>query len=299
MKQIAGQAMGGSWVLMTQSTLPDALLASVVQRELDAVNTCMSPWLDDSEMNRISAAPVGTSFEVSSPLADVINFALELETQTDGALNLSLGGEVSQTGFGPAERSCRNGRLVLVGRTLIKHGPMQLDLCAVAKGYAIDRATAALITAGTDNFLLNVSGDIKVNGTKQDGTPWQIALELPIPDQQVVYKTVEIAGAIATSGTYRCQRDSGKINHLIDGRSRQIVSHGLISVTVHSDTAMHADGWATALAVLGPIYGPRKAKQLKLSAVFMCETDGGFNEQTVGIWVEKPMLHLKNKPTAP
>ncbi len=283
-KQIAGEAMGGAWVLMTASTLPAARLAALVQGEFDAVDACMSPWRADSEMNRISAAPPGRWLEVSRPLADVIALTLELERQTGGALGPSLGGEVSAAGFGPAGRPCGAGRLELEGRSLRKSAATGLDLCAVAKGYAIDRAGAALIAAGVGDFLLNASGDLLARGTHPEGRPWTVAVELPVPQKSVVYRHMPVQGALATSGTYRNQRDNGRRSHLIDGRSRAVVEHGLIGVSVLAETAALADGWATALAVLGPHDGPAKARELGLTALFLSQAEGGFIERAVGDW---------------
>ena len=67
-----------------------------------------------------------------------------------------------------------------------------------------------------------------------------------------------------------------RYSHIIDARSGSPVSHGLASVTVVADSAMLADGWATALMVLGPQDGMKIADQLGLASFFIVRDGGEF-----------------------
>lgn len=266
--------MGGAWLLLSDGRLPDAALAALVQRELDAVEAAMSPWRSESELNRVSAAPWDEPVAISAPLAHVLNFALYLQDISGGAFDPSMGGEVSQAGFGPARRPIARGAVRLNKQVLTRSAPVTLDLCAVAKGYGVDRVATALRQSGVMNFLLNVSGDLLAHGCAPDGTPWRVAVELPVPDRQVIFRKIPLNGALATSGTYRNRR--GRVSHLMDGTKSAPVDHGLISVTVQAETAMQADGWATTLAILGPERGPALARQYCVSSIFVHEGADGF-----------------------
>jgi thiamine biosynthesis lipoprotein len=74
---------------------------------------------------------------------------------------------------------------------------------------------------------------------------------------------------MATSGTYRHNKNHGKQSHLLDPRTLQPVEHDLVSVTVLHDSCALADGYATALMVLGPERGPEIAKRLNLRALWI------------------------------
>ncbi len=284
LKTFGGQAMGGDWFVTAKSSLSEEFLTNLVQRELDAVNTSMSPWLIDSELNLISKAPVDAPILLSHSMTEVLSCALALEYESGGALSPTLGRGIGNTGLGFAGRQSGKGSIELNGRYLQKTGPIELDLCAVAKGYAVDCAAQALQNAGIFNFLINAAGDMYTSGAPSETTQWRVALELPVPNKQVILRQVTAEGAIATSGTYRKQAENCGEGHLIDGRNGQTINHGLISVSVRHETAMLADGWATALAVLGPEDGMRLAYERSLPAIFISQIDTGFKEQVTGVW---------------
>ena len=56
------------------------------------------------------------------------------------------------------------------------------------------------------------------------------------------------------------------------------MEYALLSVTVIDADPLLADGWATALMVLGPVEGPQLAEQLGLAAFFVSRGD---NEKAV------------------
>ena len=70
--------------------------------------------------------------------------------------------------------------ITLDGNTATLPTGAQLDLGAVAKGYAGDRAAELLKDAGVTSALLNLgSSTIRAIGSKPDGSPWRIALQDP------------------------------------------------------------------------------------------------------------------------
>lgn len=274
--------MGGAWVLLSDGALPDGVAIALVQRELDAINLAMSPWRDDSELVQISQTPFSVPITLSPAMADVLGFALTLQSLSEGVFDPSVGGEVSGTGFGAQDKPIARGAMRLDGRVLTRSAPVTLDLCAVAKGYAVDRAANALRRSGVTNFLLNVTGDMMADGHAPDGAPWRVAVELPVPDKQVIFRKLSLNGALATSGTYRNQRQKGRMSHLIDGTTGLTADHGLIAVSVRAKQAMLADGWATTLALLGVERGSALARAQGISALFVNEAPDGFNVCSVG-----------------
>jgi len=75
----------------------------------------------------------------------------------------------------------------------------------------------------------------------------------------------------ATSGSYRERReaDGETAHHLIDPRSGQPAQHRAVSVTVVHTSAARADALATALMILGPEAGRRKAEALGVNAFWV------------------------------
>ena len=86
--------------------------------------------------------------------------------------------------------------------------------------------------------------------------------------------------AIATSGDYRNFFESGeqRFSHTIDPRTGRPITHALVSVSVVSAEAMHADAMATALLVMGPQDGYALARDMGLAAYFITRNETGFSE---------------------
>ena len=56
---------------------------------------------------------------------------------------------------------------------------------------------------------------------------------------------------------------------MLDARTGKPITHDLVSVSVVNDSAFAADGWDTALLILGPVDGRALAERLKLDAMFL------------------------------
>jgi thiamine biosynthesis lipoprotein ApbE len=56
---------------------------------------------------------------------------------------------------------------------------LTLDLCGIAKGYALDRIIEALPAVGVDSVMFELGGEIRTLGRHPDGRAWQIGIERP------------------------------------------------------------------------------------------------------------------------
>lgn len=123
-------------------------------------------------------------------------------------------------------------------------GPDTLDLGAIAKGFAVDRASEAARN-GVD-ALIDLGGNLKaVRGD------WTTGVKNPNGAGVAAVVTLRAGEALATSATYF------RGAHIFDGRTGGAVSNGVASVTVLCPSAMWADGLSTTLFVLGPEEGAR------------------------------------------
>ena len=130
-----------------------------------------------------------------------------------------------------------------------------LDLGALAKGYAVDKA-AAILTGNKKiaGALVNAGGNIKAVGTKPDGKPWRIALQHPRKSDDFL-GVIKLAPqeAVATSGDYQRYYEAGgqRFHHLLDPQTGLPARHA-IAVTVVAPSALTADFYSTLLFVLPP-----------------------------------------------
>jgi thiamine biosynthesis lipoprotein len=127
-----------------------------------------------------------------------------------------------------------------------------------------------------------VGGELRLKGYNGTGMPWKIAIERPSPGMRDIHSIIQVENkGVATSGDYRnyFEKDGQRYSHTIDPRTGRPIDHRLASITVISDTSMHADAMATALMVAGPDEGGRLAQEQKLAAYFITKTADGFTER--------------------
>ena len=89
----------------------------------------------------------------------------------------------------------------------------------------MDRAAAVLASAGVEQALVNLGGDVRVIGSHADGVPWQIGIREPRPPENApdqCFATIPVThGAIATSGDYErfIEVDSKRYCHVLNPRT--------------------------------------------------------------------------------
>jgi len=149
-----------------------------------------------------------------------------------GAFDISLGPIINAWGFGPGEQqnldSARVDSLLqyvgmekvrLEGETLIKSHPgVQLNVNAIAQGYAVDVVAAYLEDLGCRNYMVEIGGEIRTSGMNEKGNFWRIGVDRPefgnmIPGQQLQVIISMHNRSLATSGNYRkfYEKDGMKI----------------------------------------------------------------------------------------
>ncbi len=272
-----GETMGTSWSL--QAVSPPAAIVHGVEAAFDLVVGQMSQWEAGSDLSRFNRARPGIWREVPGDLAHVVGAALEIARASGGAFDAGLGRLTEAWGFGsagPVDRAppptgasaARTIDFDPATRRIRRGEGAALDLSGIAKGYAVDLAADWLLDMGVRHFLLEVGGELRGEGIRPDGQPWWVDVEIPPTSSIAPWRIALHDLSVATSGNYRrsFRADGQHYSHSFDpGTGRPIVS-GVASVTVLHRSCMMADGWATALTVLGPEAAMSLADERKLAA---------------------------------
>jgi thiamine biosynthesis lipoprotein len=278
----------------------------ILRRDLAAaveqVDDQMSPWKPDSDIMRLNRAPVDDWVQLPAEMLEVLVCALDTCRLSAGAFDPGVGALVDAWGFGAARDSpdpavIRAASRVpgrpahelleldrLAGRAR-KHAPMHLDLCGIAKGYAVDQMAAVMRTHGVAHALVSLDGELRACGAQAGGRPWAVALESPQVGRRAGHGVIELADvAVATSGDYRhwVQVGGARVSHTMDGRRAAPVSNAVASVTVLAPDCTSADAWATALLVAGPAEGLAMAQRMKLEALFLLRREQRLVEVGLG-----------------
>ena len=294
---LSGAVMGTRYrVLLSGPGGVDGSIATGVRQVLERVDRRMSTYKPESEVSRFNASRDTGWFPVSAETARVVAKALETWRESGGAFDITVAPLVDLWGFGPrlvpervpagaeieaalAHTGSRHLAVRLEPPALRKELPeLEIDLSAIAKGYAVDAVAAWLEARGIHDYLVELGGEVRVSGQHPDGRPWRVAVERAAEGRAGVLELS--AGAVATSGDYRIwfEIDGVRYSHEIDPRTGRPVSHGLAQVTVLAPSCMEADAWATTLLVLGPKRGPALARRLGLKALFLLRREGDLVE---------------------
>jgi thiamine biosynthesis lipoprotein len=268
---------------------------------LRSTNEHLSTYSPSSEISRFNRSAATEWMQVSEPLFAVIAAAHRVSVETDGAFDITVAPLLRLWGFGPqsALQSTQDvavpdpefihdaqaavGYRWLELRTEPDHAvrklraPLELDVNGIAPGYAVDRISDCLTRDGLRHHLVEIGGEVRAMGTRDDERPWQVAVEAPVAGERRPYAGLQLSNlAVSTSGDYRDLRrltDGRVVSHTIDPRTGEPVTHGLVSVTVVHPRAVLADGYATALLVLGPTEGYRLAEAMDLPVLLLERTD--------------------------
>jgi len=266
--RIAGSAQGTTYSISYVSD--DSLVSKTeVDSIFHAIDLSLSLY---NEKSLISQFNREGKIIMDEHMRFVVHHSLDIWQASHGCFDITVKNLVDLWGFGvngkghiPTSKSIGeslavtgSGFLSVSGDTLtaIKKN-VRIDCNGIAQGYSVDAVFHFLESKGLENILVEVGGEIRAMGKKDDGELWRIGLESPSGITDNWYPVKEVLQlerrAITTSGNYRkyFMQQGKKYSHVIDPRKGKPVDNGIISVTVIAPDAITADGWDNGFYVLG------------------------------------------------
>ena len=278
----SGPIFGTSWKLVTTEYVTDSLKQSI-QNELNRIDLIASNYKTDSELSFINKSPTDQIINISDEMFTMLSFAEDLYIKTSGLYDITLGSLIIDEGFGPMASMSEESIQVSSKRfefisdsSIIKNDNFQFDLSSIAKGFAVDSVSRILLAAGKNNFLIDIGGEIIINGSKHN-QPWVIGIQDPtsVNNSSIINIFGNDFLAVATSGEYRNFKynDVGEMtSHTFNPISKTSIPDKTYSVSVVSRvSSMEADALATALNVMGPVKGIEFANEKDLSVMYIMQ----------------------------
>ena len=219
----------------------------------------------------------GQAVEVDDETADLIAYSMVCYALSEGLIDITSGAlrrvwKFDGSGTVPCEAQVHEA-LRYVGWKQVTWEPpvlrlqagMEIDFGGIGKEYAVDRALSLVEAHTRAPVLVNLGGDLRVSGPRQDGTPWYVALE-DVNRAGSAAGLLELSnGALATSGdTYRYVLRAGvRYGHVLNPQTGWPITDAPRSVTVHAATCTEAG----LLAKLALLRGAGAEEFLKLEKV--------------------------------
>ena len=238
------------------------------------LDEALSDYKPDSELMRLTRHSPGDWVRVSKDLFDVLAVSQRLARDTDGAFDVTAGPVIrlwraargtrilpSQEAITEALSYSGYKHLVIDSRRRAVRfdiAGMQLDLGAIAKGYAAGEALSVLRRHGLKRAMIAASGDIALGSPPPGTKGWRILIEPSETTQQVL---ILRNSAVSTSGDRNQFVEIGgkRFSHIIDARTGMALTEGR-GVSVVARRAIDADSLATAACILGKRIKGRHAR---------------------------------------
>lgn len=277
-------------------------LQKELEAVLDSVNNSLSMFNKQSTLSKVNA---NTNMASDSLLNVVFALAQEVSEATDGAFDVTVAPLVNAWGFGykngvlpdstqvDSLRSLVGWKRVSIANNVVKKDDerMVMDFSAIAKGFGCDVVANMFRRHGVKNFMIEIGGEVVVEGKNNKGKAWRVGVNKPTDDatgtNTELEDVLELTNqAMATSGNYRnfyTTEDGRRIAHTIDPHTGYPVQHSILSATVLAPTCAEADAYATSFMVMGLEKAKEVLKKQSQLKVFIIYADGEENKvyQTV------------------
>jgi thiamine biosynthesis lipoprotein len=170
---------------------------------MSEIHRLMSFQEDASDISRMNRSAARAPVTVHPHTFRVLAWAVRMAQVSQGLFDASVGSTLVEWGLlarpnadalPDAHVSFRDIELGS-GRQVFFKRPLWIDLGGIAKGYAVDRAVAALHACGINSACVNAGGDLRIVGQDSE----RVAIRTAAPSRHVLPMLEIRRGALATS----------------------------------------------------------------------------------------------------
>jgi len=252
--------------------------------EMERMDRIMSNYKKDSELSRLNKKAAKSPVPCNGELLDVIEQSQYYSELSGGAFDITVSPVVALWGFFrekghvPPDKEVEKVLPAVSYKNIVvnksndtkkpaaisfKNTQTQIDLGAIGKGYAVDKALEIIRKYGISNGCINLGGNIYVLGTPPGKNAWKIGVQHPRNSGEILGYLELKNEATATSGDYeRFFEFNGKrYSHIINPQTGRPVS-GTIATTIVAPTSTEVDALSTSVFVLGHEKGMELIKKI-------------------------------------
>lgn len=261
-RTVDGLMLGTTYHIIAQTERSEMDIFGEMQRINEEAIASMSIFTPTSLLSRINSNEVN---EVDIHIARNIEIAAKVNALTP-RYDITVKPLVDAYGFAAKNREAKPNidsliqfvgfnKFHLEGNRIVKADPrLQLDLNSVAKGYVVDLIAEWLDEQGSENYIVEVGGEIRAKGLNSKGIAWRVGVDTPFDNNNTPgahqQRVVQISGsALATSGNYRrfyYNAEGERISHTLNPQTGHSHTTTLLSATVIAPRCATVDALATA-----------------------------------------------------
>ena len=307
---IACHAMATRFEIVLHGENPIALRAAGEEalRQIDQLEAQLSLFRASSEIAYLNARAATGPVRVTPDLFALLQQAARLSEESGGAFDITIAPLVRCWGFMggdgrlPSPSEVAEAR-TKVGMRLVQLNPahftvqfaregVMLDLGAIGKGYAVERAAEVLREAGVTSALIHGgTSTVQALAPPPGEESWKIAIETPSSRADApptLLATVPLKQeAMSVSGVlgHSFQAKGRTFGHIIDPRTGEPAAGTLLAAVV-LPSATETDALSTALLTVGAAGHDAIAKlRPGMRTLLVRESDGELRVEAKGIQV--------------
>lgn len=224
----------------------------------------------------------GEKVEFSQDLQELINFSQEFTKENKDYFSIYL-----QPLIKAWDVKNNKGVIPDVNLALSKSNKEnEINLGAVAKGYATEKIIEILKKDGVSSALINLGGNAYAMGKKLTGENWKIGIQSPKNEDDIIGIVTAENIAVITSGDYQryFELNNERYHHILDPKTGYPSKSGLHSVTVISDNPTLCDALSTACFVAGLEDGITLLKKYNCMGIFVTDDTVYFSKSLENIF---------------
>ena len=250
------EAIGTQWEIDTHEPLDRRLQQRILER-IHQFDTVYSRFGADSLVSRV-AAPHGGCFDFPNGPVALYDLYDRLHAASGGTVDPLVGRDLELLGYDrtysltPVSDLVRaeaytwgkaswSKDVIWNGTSLVTRRPLVIDVGAAGKGYLVDIISEILCEAGSPQFVVDGSGDLRHAGESSI----RVGLEHPFDPRLVIGVAHLQDRALCASAVTRRTWGDG-LHHVLDARTG-VPARAVVATWVVADEAAIADGLATAL----------------------------------------------------
>ncbi len=211
--------------------------------------------------------------KVDEKIIDFLLYAKEIYALTNGKTNIAMGSVLKlwhncredanddpaiyrlpdAAALTEAGKHCNIDDMIIdkeAGTVYLRDPDMRLDVGALGKGYATEKAAELLIAKGVTSYVLNIGGNIRMIGEKPSCKGWVTGITNPNKDsdESLITKINVKSTSVVTSGNYErfYTVDGVDYHHIIDP-STLMPANYFSSISIITPNSALADALSTAL----------------------------------------------------
>ena len=270
-KRIQGDALGTTYQVIVQSESNASEIKQSIDSIFEVVNNSMSTYRSNSIISRVNQSQ--NPVKVDRHFIEVFKKSQEIWKLSNGYFDPTAGSIVNLYGMGPdiniqsINKYKIDSVMQYVGLNKVylnqqnyvvkANENIYIDFNAIAKGYSVDLIKDLLISINSNNFLIEVGGELITMGVNEKNKKWKVAIQNPV-DLNSYYSEITLDGmSLATSGNYRKFRVDSETGvryaHIVNPINGESMSNNILSASVITSSCIEADAWATSLMLMDPM----------------------------------------------